>query len=940
MPTSNTRHRKPRRKWGPHHKYLSHAYQYSVDGEDLPESPTTDKLFVPRLKMTALLALPIWFLLASIVNLLFALYKGARTFGPANAHSAAVSASISSVSASRAAAAQASAETLSSTSMKLPDFSNMPVFKTGHESLQYAFSHWLPIVFSNGHVHFNGNVFTTLGTLAIALVLAWMIAQRFNYASRSVAHDQLGDARFLEIEEIKERYPEIPEKRKPFKGYGGMAVSHFKNSYYINDQTVNTLVIGTSRSGKGQMTIIESIDNLSRASEQSSMVVNDPKGELFVASKDTLERRGYDVHVLNLADPLQSMSYNPLSLITQAWVRGDIETATQMINTLTHSLYSSDDAGENKWVYEGAQSAVNGMIMTLLKYCVDHNCTEKVTLYNVSDMLNELGTLNYMNDPEHDIAETNALDAWFQSLSAGDPAKKQYGSTSFSGERAKGSILSTVNQGLAPFELAKNAKMTSLNSLEMKSIGFPKFVTFQFPANMFNELISIQFFRDRKNIATYKVRIGANGFTEYNFDAGLKEDDIMIVRRIQGQDKKAFASYKLHFVPLHDDNGEVILQKKLGHENEPEIDKHVELKQLRNRMNVLAASLFYTEKPVALFMLIPDSDTSNHALASIFISQLYKELAKQASNSPGQKCTRRVHFILDEFGNMIKIPDMAQILTVTNGRNMLWDLVVQSFKQLQSKYGDADSATIKGNCQLWIYIFSIDQDTVQEISDRLGNATQLSETNSKSTFNINEGIQQNAEADAILTKERINGLLEGESIVMDPLHRLDNQRRKVRSFPIFNTKTTVMPYAYQFLKDEFDPSGNINEIQIDSRHANLDLEKNAIDYRPFLVDAAGRDAYNDRSEADRAKTLDKAPEAQQKPVLRVRTPQVQLESLGLSRPQAEAVLSRENYANARVGLIQMLKENEIEDNEVVRKGEIVLNRYFEKKERDSVADAS
>ncbi|AON62196.1 hypothetical protein AL025_15110 (plasmid) [Enterococcus faecium] len=63
------------------------------------------------------------------------------------------------------------------------------------------------------------------------------------------------------------------------------------------------------------------------------MVVNDPKTELYVASKDELEARGYDVYAFNITDPLQSMSDNPLALIVKYWKRGDIDTATQLTNT-------------------------------------------------------------------------------------------------------------------------------------------------------------------------------------------------------------------------------------------------------------------------------------------------------------------------------------------------------------------------------------------------------------------------------------------------------------------------------------------------------------------------------------------------------------------------------------------------------------------------------
>lgn len=823
-------------------RYLSHAYDYKVAGEDLPITPTTDKLFYwPRVRAALLIAVPLFLVIDTIGAYFVSLY---RAFVQYN---------------------------------QVPH-GQAPIFELGN-LVQKAIPGAIPII--------GGNLLTHLMAMVIALLIAWSIAQHLNYATRSVAHDQLGDARLLKLEEIKDRYKAIPEKQGSFRGYGGLPVSHYKHQFYVTDETVNTLTIGTSRSGKGQTTVLQMIDNLSRAEKQSSMVLNDPKGELFVAAQKTLKERGYDVFVLNLDDPSQSMSYNPLSLIIKAWQRGDMESATQMINTLTHSLYASDDAGENKWVYEGAQSAVNGMIMAVLDYCISHGFPERVTAYNVADMLNELGTLNYAKDPENPFVETNALDAFFDSLPPTNNAKKQYGSTNFSAAKAKGSILSTVNQGLAPFVMPKNAKMTSLNSLNLKSIGFPKSIDIQFPETLFNQLVTIHWFRDQKEVASGVVRVGYKGYTEYNFDSGLHDGDLMVIKL---KDTDKFVSFKLKF-PENDD------------------DKRVELLLVKDRIGVKNASMYYSDKPVAVFMLIPDSDTSNHALASIFIRQLYTELSKQTRYSPGKKCIRRVHFVLDEFGNMIKIPGMDQILTVTNGRNMLWDLVIQSYKQLTSKYGDSDSNTIKENCQVTNYIFSNDEDTQEEISKRVGNKTGLSETNSKDAMNVNDSIQQNAEAQAVLTVERISGLLEGETIVFDPLHRRDLHHKKVRTYPIFNTKETVMPYAYQFLKPEFDPDGDINLIDIKSQHANLDLADLSIDYREFLVDDAAKAAYQERlnttptysSNTLSQETAETSGDINSNDVepdeITAQSPQEELlESVGIKGDVMQSILSSQNYA--------------------------------------------
>ncbi|MBU4643214.1 hypothetical protein INP75_31360 [Bacillus toyonensis] len=112
--------------------------------------------------------------------------------------------------------------------------------------------------------------------LGLISVLAY---SKFNYKSdENVVWDQKGDSRFLTIQEIKDRYPAIAESGERFKGYGGVPVSHYQDKYYIDTTTVNTALIGISRSGKGEIIVVPLIDILSRAFIQSSMVVNDPKG--------------------------------------------------------------------------------------------------------------------------------------------------------------------------------------------------------------------------------------------------------------------------------------------------------------------------------------------------------------------------------------------------------------------------------------------------------------------------------------------------------------------------------------------------------------------------------------------------------------------------------------------------------------------------------------
>jgi len=127
-------------------------------------------------------------------------------------------------------------------------------------------------------------------------------------------------------------------------------------------------------------------------------------------------------------------------------------------------------------------------------------------------------------------------------------------------------------------------------------------------------------------------------------------------------------------------------------------------------------------KKRAIFIILPDEKTTYYSLASLLVSQHYEQLIK-AADARGGKLLNRVNFLCDEFGNFVKIPDFANKLTVGGGRGIRFNLFLQSFAQLDEKYGKEVAKTIKGNCENWIYLQTDDLETLKEISEKLGNYT-------------------------------------------------------------------------------------------------------------------------------------------------------------------------------------------------------------------------
>lgn len=125
------------------------------------------------------------------------------------------------------------------------------------------------------------------------------------------------------------------------------------------------------------------------------------------------------------------------------------------------------------------------------------------------------------------------------------------------------------------------------------------------------------------------------------------------------------------------------------------------------------------EKPTALFLVVPDEKTTYHFLATLFISQCYESLLKVAEETEG-RLPVRVNFILEEFCNMPRLDDLLPMLTASRSRNLRFHLVIQSYEQMQDKYGEHIARTVMDNCGNLIYLHSRDMSFLNYISTLAG----------------------------------------------------------------------------------------------------------------------------------------------------------------------------------------------------------------------------
>jgi len=143
----------------------------------------------------------------------------------------------------------------------------------------------------------------------------------------------------------------------------------------------------------------------------------------------------------------------------------------------------------------------------------------------------------------------------------------------------------------------------------------------------------------------------------------------------------------------------------------------------------------FANRPTALFIIVPDEKENRHSIATMMVSQLYKKLVAIANTCPGLLLPRTVYFLLDEFANMPKIEKIDTMITVSRSRNIFFSIVLQSYSQLNAKYGDDAAAVIKGNCPIKVFIGTDDRPTCEEFSKLCGEialeVTTKSETKQK-----------------------------------------------------------------------------------------------------------------------------------------------------------------------------------------------------------------
>ena len=156
-----------------------------------------------------------------------------------------------------------------------------------------------------------------------------------------------------------------------------------------------------------------------------------------------------------------------------------------------------------------------------------------------------------------------------------------------------------------------------------------------------------------------------------------------------------------------------------------------EMEQILCFETAIDAERFCKEKS-ALFVVLPEEDTTKYFMVSLIIQSLYREIL-QVADENGGRLKNRVVFFCDELGSCPPIQSLELMFSASRSRGLTLVPIVQSITgQLQKNYGKEGAEIIVDNCQVSIFGgFAPNSQTAQELSRSLGSQTILSGSVSK-----------------------------------------------------------------------------------------------------------------------------------------------------------------------------------------------------------------
>ncbi len=287
-------------------------------------------------------------------------------------------------------------------------------------------------------------------------------------------------ARWATEKEMKKELVKIDPTADEIEA-GGIPLIMNKKEVWVDNGGYHSLIIGSTGAGKTQTTVFPMVKNLSKHGE--SMIITDPKGEIYEDTAEMLKEKGYQIVLLNFRDPQKGNSWNPLSLPYQLYKEGNQDKATEILDDLAlNILYDKNSKSQDPFWEKTSADYFAGLAQALFE-----DATEDQINLNSINLMTTVGEDRFMG--------STYMKEYF---SFKDPTSAAYinvSSTINAPNETKGSILSVFRQKIKLFATRENlSEMLGHNDFDMKEIGRHKtavFIIIQDEKTTYHSLVTI-----------------------------------------------------------------------------------------------------------------------------------------------------------------------------------------------------------------------------------------------------------------------------------------------------------------------------------------------------------------------------------------------------------------------------------------------------------------
>lgn len=260
-----------------------------------------------------------------------------------------------------------------------------------------------------------------------------------------------------------------PKSYDGFVGGPPLAYDRERGAVGVDSSDNHTLVYGASGSKKTRCVIMPTIRMLGFAGE--SMIINDPKGELYRTMARFLEDQDYNIITVNFRDASAGDCWNFLEVPYRFYKEGNIDKACEFIEDVAKTITMDTENKEPFWS-NAAASCLYGLILCLFRYCKKYNEPDEAV--NIGNLL----TLRQkMFAPRRDFFfEPNPIWTWAKEDEL--IAASMTGTVETASDTQKG-ILSTLDQALKSFVISPSlVEMLSHSTFSFDRIAQEKTAVF------------------------------------------------------------------------------------------------------------------------------------------------------------------------------------------------------------------------------------------------------------------------------------------------------------------------------------------------------------------------------------------------------------------------------------------------------------------------------